>query len=162
VSEDSPGGRELLRHTLATLAYRGGKAVRQAGPDFGSFRLGEGTREPLRILAHINDLLDWMLHLCQGRHVWNDSVPESWQAEVDRFHRSLARVDTFLASPEPLGFPVERLFQGPVADALSHVGQLTLLRRRAGQPVRGENYFKADIVAGRLGPDQATARVEFD
>jgi hypothetical protein len=160
--QSAEGARSLLRHTLATLAYRGGKAVRNAGSDFGVFRVGEGTRSPLAILAHINDLLDWMLHLCEGQHVWRNSQPEEWDAEVQRFHETLARVDAYLASDRPLGSSPERLFQGPVADALTHVGQLTLLRRRAGNPVRGENYFKAEIATGRLGPVQAHPRVEFD
>jgi len=154
--------RALLRHTLATLAYRGGKVLREVGDSFPSYQPGEGTRPPLRILAHINDLLDWMRQLCEGRHVWNDSVPGSWDSEVQRFHRTLAEVDGYLASEQPLGSSPEQLFQGPIADALTHVGQLALLRRRAGRPVRGENYFKADIVAGRMGPEQNRARVEFD
>ena len=86
--------RDLLRHTLATVAYRGGKAVRGAPPEFARFRVREGTRTPDAILAH--------------------------------------------------------------------VGQIAMLRRLAGAPVRGENYYKADIAAGRVGPEQAAPRVEFD
>jgi hypothetical protein len=81
---------------------------------------------------------------------------------VARFFAGLERLDRRLADDEPLGYPPERLFQGPVADALTHVGQIAMLRRMAGSPVRAENYFKADIAAGRVGADQPSARVEFD
>ncbi len=154
--------REFLRHTLATLAYRGGKALRGAPPDFGEFRIGEQTRTPSEILAHMGDLLDWALSLAKGTHVWRDSPPGPWASDVQRFFEALARFDGYLASDGPLGFPAEQLFQGPIADALTHVGQIAMLRRLAGCPVRGENYFKAEIVAGRVGDDQSAPRREFE
>ena len=154
--------RQLLRHTLATVAYRGGKAVRGAPDGFSGFRAGETSRTAGEILAHIGDLFAWALSLAEGRQVWKDAALRPWDEEVARFHRVLEGFDAHLASEKPLGFPAERLFQGPIADALTHVGQLTLLRRLAGSPVRGENYFKAEITAGRLGADQAEPRVEFD
>jgi hypothetical protein len=154
--------RQMLRHAVATLAYRGGKAVRGAPPEFAGFRVGPSSRTPGEILAHVGDLLDWALHLAGGAHVWHDSTPLPWDQEAERFFRGLAAFDARLASDAPLGWPPERLFQGPVADALTHVGQLTMLRRLAGAPVKGENYAKADIQAGRLGPDQAAPRFEFD
>jgi hypothetical protein len=153
--------REMLRHTLATLAYRGGKAVREAPGGFGEFRAGPGTRTPAEILAHVCDLLDWALWLARGEHRWQDSAPLPWDEEVARFFRGLAALDAFLASEEPLAATAEELFQGPVADALTHVGQISLLRRVAGAPVRGENYFKAEIAAGRVGAEQAAPRSEF-
>jgi hypothetical protein len=154
--------RQLLRHTVATLAYRGGKALRGAPAEFATFRAGESSRAPVEILAHVGDLFDWAVALCEGRHVWRDSEPGSWESETARFFDGLRRLDGFLASEAPLGFPVEKLFQGPVADALTHIGQIAMLRRMAGSPVRGENYLKAEIQAGRVGPEQAAARVEFD
>ncbi len=154
--------RQMLRHALATLAYRGGKAVRDAPDGFAAFKAGPGTRTPAEVLAHVGDLLDWTVCLSRGEHVWHDSPPLPWPEEVARFHRALAAVDAVLASEVPLGTPVERLFQGPIADALTHVGQLTMLRRMFGAPVRGENYAKAEIVPGRLGPEQAVPRREFD
>jgi len=154
--------RELLRHTLATLVYRGAKILRDAPAGFGSFRLAEGTRTPAEILAHIGDLLDWAVHLAGGQHVWRPVPPQPWDADVERFFEGTRRLDAVLASDAALGFPCERLFQGPIADALTHFGQLALQRRRAGAPVRGENYFKAEIVAGRVGPEQSPARVEFE
>ena len=154
--------RQLLRHALATLAYRGAKAVRDAPGEFAGFSPGPSSRTPAQILAHIGALLDWTVYLCRGQHVWHDSSPLPWPEEVARFHRALAAVDFVLASEAPLGTPVERIFQGPLADALTHVGQLTMLRRMFGAPVKGENYAMAEIVAGSTGPDQAAPRREFD
>jgi len=152
----------MLRHTLATLAYRGGKAVRGAPEGFAAFDAWPGARTPGQILAHLGDLFDWACALADGHHVWHDSEPLPWDEEVARFFASLERFDRRLADSEPLGYPAEKLFQGPVADALTHVGQIAMLRRMAGAPIRGENYFKADIQAGRVGADQAPGRVEFD
>ena len=152
----------LLRHTLATLAYRGGKAVRGAPASFSRFEASPGTRTPGQILAHINDLLAWALHLAEGRHAWEESTPGAWEEDVVKFHAALELLDARLASPKPLGCPAEKLFQGPIADALTHVGQIAMLRRMAGVPMRGENYFKADIQAGRVSAVQPPSRVEFD
>jgi len=154
--------RELLRHALATLAYRGGKAVRGAPDSFGSFHLAATSRTPVQILAHIGDLLDWALSLARGQEAWRESPPLAWPDEVSRFYDGLARLDAQLAAENPKGASVEQLLQGPIADALTHVGQLTLLRRLAGSPVRGENYLRADIGAGRVGPQQEPARREFE
>jgi hypothetical protein len=82
--------------------------------------------------------------------------------EAARFFDAVKAFDDYLASDAPLGASEEELFQGPVADALAHAGQIAILRRLAGLPVRGENYFKAEIVAGRVGPQQATPRREFE
>jgi len=152
----------MLRHTVATLAYRGGKAALGAPEGFASFRIAENTRTAGQILAHIGDLLDWALWLAKGKHAWKDSVPLPWEQEVARFFSALKSFDAYLETDAPLGFPAEKLFQGPIADALTHVGQLATLRRLAGSPVRGENYFKAEIAVGRVGADQSTGRVEFD
>jgi hypothetical protein len=155
-------GRELLRHTVATLAYRGGKALRGVPEGVARLKVAEGSRAPLEILAHVNDLLDWALALCRGEHVWQNSAPTDWEGESARFHAALAALDSYLAGSEPLGFPAGQIFQGPVADALAHVGQINYVRRLGGVPVRGENYFRAEIVAGRVGPEQAPPRREFD
>jgi hypothetical protein len=152
----------MLRHTLATASYRGGKALRGAPESFATFRIAQGSRTPAEIVAHIGDLFDWALSLADGKHVWHDSPPLPWAEEVERFFRTLERFDERLASPAALGSSPERLFQGPVADALTHIGQLTMLRRLAHAPIRGENYYKADIVSGRVGADQSAPRVEFD
>ena len=153
--------RELLRHTLATLAYRGAKAVRGAPDSFASFQAADTTRTPLQILTHIGDLLDWALSMAKGSETWHNAEPLPWPEEIERFHTALARFDDFLASNAELACTCERLFQGAIADSLTHVGQLTILRRIAGAPIRGENYSVAQIEAGRVGADQAPANYEF-
>jgi hypothetical protein len=154
--------RELLRHALATLAYRGGKAVRGAPDAFAGFHPAATSRTPVQILAHIGDLLDWALALARGKEAWKDAAPLAWPDEVSRFYDGLARLDAELAAEDPKGATAEQLLQGPIADALTHVGQLTQLRRLAGSPIRGENYLRADIAAGRVGPGQEPPRREFD
>jgi hypothetical protein len=153
--------RDLLRHALATIAYRGGKAVRGAPESFATFKADAASRTPSQILAHVGDLFDWALSLAMGAQAWRDSTPLAWDAEIERFFGSLGRFDAFLASDAPLSDTPERLLQGPIADALTHVGQLTLLRRLEGTPMRSENYHKADIAMGRVGPDQTAPRREF-
>jgi len=155
------GKRALLRHVLATVAYRGGKALRGAPPSFAGFRTGEGSRSAVEILAHVGDLFDWALGMAKGDPAWREAAPLPWDREVERFHGALRRFDDLLASDAPLAAPEERLLQGPVADALTHVGHLSMMRRMAGAPIRGENYFAADIEAGRLGTDQAPPRQPF-
>jgi hypothetical protein len=162
MSTNDESDRRLLRHAVATLAYRGARAARGAPPEFASFRAAASTRTPAEILAHVGDLLDWAESLCRGAETWKDSPPLPWEDGVARFHEGLARLDAALASGGPLGCSTEKLFQGPIADALTHVGQISMLRRMAGAAVRGENFFRADIAAGRVGPDQAKPRREFD
>jgi hypothetical protein len=154
--------RVLLRHTLATLAYRAGKVLRDAPHDFAQFRAGPDTRTPHQILTHMGDLFDWALAMAQGEWRWRAAAPLPWPDEVARFFAAVTALDDHLAGPEPLGHPVEILFQGPVADALTHTGQLAMLRRMAGAPIRGESYARADIAVGRTGIDQSASRVEFD
>lgn len=144
--------RELLRHTLATLAYRGAKAVREAPPEFAAFHGAERT--PGQILSHIGDLLDWALSMAEGKQRWQDSKPLPWDQEVERFFAGLKAFDDYLASEKPLAAPEERLFQGPIADALTHVGQIAMLRRLAGAPLKGENFFVAEVMLGRVGAEQ--------
>jgi hypothetical protein len=151
--------RDFLRHTLATLAYRGGKAVRQAPAEFADFQ-GAGRR-PAQILAHVGDLLDWSLSMAQGKPKFVPSQPLTWDKEITRFFSALRSFDDYLASGEPVHAPIEKLFQGPIADALTHVGQIAMLRRMAGVPISGENYFMADMVVGRVGAEQAAPKKEF-
>lgn len=158
-SQDS--GRQMLRHTVATLAYRAGKALRGAPESFADYGTGEKGRTPARILAHMGDLFDWALSIARGKQEWHDSTPLPWAHEVDRFFKTLEAFDGYLASDQPLGAPVEKLFQGPVADALTHTGQMAMLRRMAGCPMRAENYFRAEIVAGRVGAEQTPPSREF-
>lgn len=154
--------RTLLRHTIATLAYRGGKAVRGVPEGFSTFRVGDHPKTPGQILAHVGDLLDWALTMCDGKPVWKNSDPQSWAKDAERFHEALRRLDARIAGGGDLAASAGAIFQGPIADALTHVGQINMLRRLAGVPIKGENYFVAEIVPGRVGAEQAAPRKEFD
>jgi hypothetical protein len=159
---ESRARREMLRHTVATLAYRGAKALRDAPDSFASFRASPTTRTPAQILAHIGDLLDWALSIAKGNETWHESKPLDWSDGVERFHAALKALDDYLASDGELSASCERMFQGPIADALTHVGQLSMLRGLSAAPVRPESYARAEIVRGRVGPEQAPAVREFD
>jgi hypothetical protein len=154
--------RQLLRHAVATVAYRAGKTLRDAPASFATYHIGDATRTPAQILAHMGDLFDWAFSMARGQQVWQDSKPLAWSAEIARFFATLKKFDDFLAAPDALQTSVESLFQGPIADALHHVGQLAMLRRLAGSPVRGENYAKAQIIAGHCTLEQAAPKREFD
>jgi len=161
MTETNNSDRQLFRHTLATLAYRCGKTLRNAPTGFAEFQAGAGARTPTQILAHIGDLLDWGLSMANGEKKWNDSKPLPWDQEVNRFFAALKKFDDYLASDAPLQASLENLFQGPVADAFTHSGQIGILRRMAGAPVKAENYFKAGIQVGRVGADQVPPKREF-
>ena len=154
--------RAMLRHTVATVAYRGGKAVRDAPASFATYSADGSPRTPAKILAHLGDLFDWALTQARGAEAWSDSTPLEWEREVDRFFATLQRFDDYLASDAPLAATPERIFQGAVADALTHVGQLAMLRRLSGARMKSENYSRAEIVSGRVGATQAPPRREFD
>ena len=147
---------------LATIAYRGAKAIRGAPESFGTYGAPESPRTPVKILAHMGDLFDWALSIAQGNQKWNNFEPLPWPQEAARFFAALEAFDSYLASDQPMQCSIEGLLQAPVADCLTHIGQLTMLRRMAGCPIKGENYHRADIVAGRVGMDQAAPRREFD
>ena len=153
--------RAFLRHTLATLSYRAGKAIRGAPPHFSTACAAPDSRSAGELLAHMCDLLDWALTQARGSQRWADTPVQSWDADCVRFFGALQAFDSHLAGDAPLGMPAEVLFQGAVADALTHTGQLALLRRLAGSPIRGESYAKADIVAGRVGAQQSAPTWEF-
>jgi hypothetical protein len=162
MNQSSDPARQLLRHSVATAAYRGGKALRGAPDHFASFHIGDKTRTPAQILAHMGDLFDWALSIAQGQQAWRDSTPLPWNAEIERFFAALKKFDDYLASSEPLHASAEALFQAPVSDALNHIGQIAMLRRLAGSPIKGENYFKSDIALGRVGLEQSAPRREFE
>ncbi len=154
--------RDYLRHCLATLAYRSSKVLREVPEGFGEFHIRKTTRTPGEILAHLGDLIDWACYLVQGLPGGRNTEPLAWEEGVARFFGLLERLDQYLSSPGHLACPEEQLFQGPIADALTHVGQIAMLRRMAGGTVRGENYFVAEIVVGRVGRQQGAPRREFD
>lgn len=150
INSNSDVKRELFRHVVATVAYRCGVAISDAPEDFSGFRVNETTRTPGQLLAHIGDLLVGSLYLVKGEMVYLTSAPLRWEEEVTRFFSAVKELDSYLASGAPLACPFEKLVQGPIGDALTHVGQLVMLRRLAGKPVRAEAYFTADIVAGEV------------
>lgn len=156
------GAHLPLRHAVATLAYRAAKPLRNAPADFSSFRAAPASRSAGEILAHLGDLLDWALSQAQGKQRWRNSAPKTWQQDSERFFAALKALDDYLASGSAINHPPERLFQGAVADSLTHVGQIAMLRRLAGAPVKGENYNVAKIAVGRIGPDQPSPVMEFD
>ena len=154
--------RALLRHTVATVAYRGGKAIRDVPASFASYSGDNSSRTAVAILAHIGDLYDWALSQAKGAEAWHDSTPLEWDREVERFFATLQRFDDYLASDAPLAVTHERLFQGAIADSLTHIGQLAILRRLGGAKMKSENYSKAEIVAGRVGQEQTPPKRQFD
>ncbi|MGH9730107.1 MAG: hypothetical protein ACRD4A_00295 [Candidatus Acidiferrales bacterium] len=154
--------RDLLRHTVATLAYRASKAFSGAREDFADFHAPEASRTPGEIVAHMGDLFDWALSIAKGKQEWHDSPSLPWADGVMRVFAALEQFDAYLSTEQALAASAGKLFQGPVADALTHVGQIAMLRRLAGSPIRGENYFQATVTIGRVGAEQAVPVREFD
>ena len=154
--------RPVLRHLVATLAYRAAKVLRDAPSSFATRAFGDSTRRPVLIVAHLADLMAWAITLAQGQYVWKAEGGDDWDTEVRRFFANLEALDRELVTVGTFGGAVEKLVQGPLADALTHVGQLAMLRGMAECPVRPESYARADIVAGRVGPDQSPPGREFD
>jgi hypothetical protein len=154
--------RELLRHTLAALAYRAAKTMRGAPPTFAAFQAVGAASTPLSIVAHMGDLFDWALSMAKGQGKWNSATPQAWDAECARFFDCVRKFDDFLASGEPIQYELTRLFQGPIADALTHTGQLAMLRRQSGAPMKGESYNRADVVIGRISLEQTPADPKFE
>ena len=145
--------RELLRHLVAALTFRAIVAVRDAPAGFSGFQIDETVRTPAEILAHLGDLLEGSLCLMKGEMVYLNSAPKTWKEDVKRFFRAAAEFDAYLAADAALRQPIEKIIQGPIADALTHVGQIVMLRRAAGSPVKPEGYFTADIVPGKIYED---------
>jgi len=153
--------RAVVRHLVATLAYRAAKVLRDVEPGFARTSFGDATRTPVSIVAHLGDLIAWAISVTHGAYEWRPEGTSDWNAEVARFFDNLAKLDLELASNVADG-SIEKLIQGPLADALTHVGQLAMLRGMAGAPVRPESYARAQIVAGRVGIDQLPPGREFD
>ena len=154
--------RAVLRHVAATLAYRAAKVLRDAPVEFHNSSFGPSTRRPVQIVAHMADLMTWGVSLAIGGYEWKPEGSDDWHTEVNRFFSGLAALDRALAAEGPFTGSIEKLIQGPLADALTHVGQLALLRGMAGVAVRPESYARADIQPGRVGLEQAPPGKEFD
>ena len=153
--------QSLIRHTLGTLSYRLGKVLRDTPDTFGDYPHNGDERTAVRILAHINDLMDGSLRKLTGNLAWQDSEPLNWTREIERFYQAIAALDARIASSGLGDCAPERLFQGPIADAFTHTGQLAMMRRLAGISIKGENYYLAEISTGTVGPAQAAPRREF-
>lgn len=154
--------RQFLRHAAATIAYRGAKTMRGAPPEFAHFKASPSTRTPLEIVAHLGDLLEVSAARLRGPAQWNPQPPDTWDKQVARFHAALRSIDEALASEQPIEVSLGQWYQGPFADALTHVGQLAMLRRMSGHPMKGEAYFYAPIQPGRVGPDQQAPDPKFE
>jgi len=152
----------MLRHATATLAYHAAKVLRNPPEEFEEFRAGPTTRSAIEILSHMSDLLEWTRRTADGSSDWREPRAGDWHHEVARFFSALKSFDDRLASGSPLAFPAEKFLQGPIADVLTHVGQLATLRRLAGSGIRGEAYFNANITIGHVGMDQPKPEWEFD
>ncbi len=149
---------------MATLAYRAAKTMRGAPESFAHFNPSPSSKTPLQIVAHMGDLFDWAYSMISGEPKWNTAVPQSWPKECERFFAALKKFDDALASDVPVKYEITKMFQGPIADALTHTGQLAMLRRLSGFPMKGESYNRAEITIGKVGADQTPAnpKYEFD
>ncbi len=156
--------REFTRHIVATIAYRTAKTMRGAPDSFADFKASPTSRTPVQILAHMGDLFDWCLTMVAGEPKWHNAKPLEWPKECARFFVSLKKFDDALASEAPIKFELTRMFQGPIADSLTHTGQLAMLRRMHGSPMKGESYARAEIKIGRVGYEQTPIdpKYEFD
>lgn len=144
----------ILRHFLAALAYRTQKALRGAPAHFATLQVGAGVRTPLELLHHMTNVLTRTADGLRGTGS-DPLAPLPYEGEIDRFHRSLQALSSALGSASlDDNHLAERLLQGPLADAMTHAGQLALLRRLAGAPVEAEDFFFASISPENLGPDQ--------
>jgi hypothetical protein len=163
IPPDDPAARALLRHVLATLAYRAAKTTRDTDEAYAEFLAAPGSNTPRTILAHMGDLMDWCLGMARdGERRWASAAPLPWRGERARFFAALGALDAHLASNAPLRWDPGELFQGGIADALTHTGQLAMLRRLSGHPMKGENYSRAAIVAGRTGEAQTPPKPEHE
>ena len=161
-NSDADVARQFLRHTVATLAYRAEKVLRDVPEGFADARVSPATRTPLEVVSHLGDLMEWAERMARGESRWQAGGSTSWTAAAARFFHAIAALDAALAETLPQEHSAETIFQGPIADALTHVGQLAMMRGMVGSAVRPESYARAEIRVGIVGPEQSTARKEFD
>ena len=154
--------RTLIRHTVATLAYRADKVLRDVPEGFGDYRISPASRTPFEIVSHLGDLVEWADRMAHGEYRWTPVPSPDWKSACDRFFKGLLMLDASLETAALTEYPAEMIFQGPIADALTHVGQIALLRGAFGVPIRPESYARAQIHVGRVGTEQSTTRKEFD
>lgn len=149
--------RAMLRHFLAAIAYRTQKALRGAPDSFGDFRAGHDVRTPIELVRHMTSVLGYARTYYLGGEYRPEPLP-NLAAEVERFHQMIADLAELLGNSDFKGIEPEQLLQGPFSDAMTHAGQLALLRRLAGSPVPPENFIVADITSERLGQNQSMPR----
>jgi hypothetical protein len=146
--------RELLQHFLAALAYRTQKALRGSSENFPSFRAGAKVRTPHELVSHMNSVLGYATTFFLGGSY---RVPQlaDFGKEVERFHSTLTSLSELVAKESDwVEISPEQLLQGPLSDAMTHAGQLAMLRRLAADPIPPENFIFAEIDAGNLSPEQ--------
>lgn len=146
--------RRMLHHFLAALAYRTQKALRDAPDSFADFEAGNRVRTPHWLVQHMDSVLGYALTYFEGGEYRPQRLPD-FEAEIRRFHGKLEKLARHLEAGTPFrGTTPERLLQGPFSDAMTHAGQLAMLRRLDGSPVPPENFIVADVSPDNLGPDQ--------
>ncbi len=147
--------RALLKHFLAAIAYRTQKALRGAPPDFGDFRVGPTSRTPHELLWHMTGLIGYARTTFHGGTFAPPRLG-TLQEEIDRFHGMLETLrGDFDDASLTASITDAQLLHGPLADTMTHVGQLAFLRRLHGSPVPSENFIFASISEHNLGPNQA-------
>jgi len=144
---------EILRHYLASIAYHATKAIKGAPENYPELNIGKDIRTPRRILHHVTGVLSYA-HSFFEHYDTTYFEHKPWDEEVRYFYETLSKLDESLQEKEPREVSEEQLLQGPLSDAMTHIGQLLMLRRMAGSPVPSENFIYADIRAGVVGQDQ--------
>jgi len=152
--------RQLITHFLAAIAYRTQKSIRDAPETYWTFAAGKQVRTPIEILRHMTSVLGYARTLfIGGDYPVQPKVLPGVDAEIGRLHEIIEDLGQLLEGEASLHeITEEQLLQGPLSDAMTHVGQLALLRRLHGSPVPPENFVYADISATRLGKDQPGPR----
>ena len=145
--------RELLHHFLAAIAYRLQKALRGAPDTFPEFRVAPMVRTPHELVCHITSVLGYARTYFIGGTF--SLTPSDWESDIQALHAMLADFGRHLSDGTPFRNTDEKhMLQGPLADAMTHVGQIAMLRRLAGSPVHPENFIVANISATNLTSDQ--------
>lgn len=162
IPAQDPATRLFLRHALATLAYRAAKTLRGTPTSFGEFRASPESNTVVQLVAHMGDLIEALARRLEGESRWAVATPQPWDLEVARFFAALKHADDVLASGVPIQGDPGTLFQGVLADALTHTGQLAMLRRLAGLKMKGEAYMRADIRIGVVGIEQTPPDQKFE
>lgn len=146
--------RQMLRHFLGALAYRTQKAFRGAPDSFAMFDAGGGVRTPMELVRHMASVLGYARTFFIGGTYWPEPL-ETFDEEIERFHQNLADLRADIDANKPLiDITEERMLQGPFSDAMTHAGQLAMLRRLHGDPVRSENFILADVSAENVSSNQ--------